>query len=213
MRGGLAEFFLVQEYDQPREYDLHGEYALPARDRRPIDPGFVLTWREHPADGGPAYERRGMVWSPAQPAKSVWVIPDDPRPGEGYAVLVREVTADNAAGAARRVGGSGDFASTAEWQAPRSLPRAVLRTDVVVTGDSRRPTAYLHSRADCPEPGPAPYIGIAVERGEPVELPDCYVFGQHLHPASTLPRNPAGQMGYDPYARPCGRCLRHGQPV
>jgi hypothetical protein len=208
-------FFLVEEYCPPGpvERDIHGDdLALPVRDRRPIDPGFVLSWREYPPKGAPVV-RRGIVLGLAPPAKSVWVVPDDPRAGDGYAVLVREVTADNAADAVRRVGGFGDFMSSARWQAPRQLPRAWLRTDVVEPADGREawPVTHLHARADCT--APTPWVGVQVRRGEPVAVDGCYVFDGFLHPASTRPVRPdAKTTRHDPYVAPCGMCLEAGKP-
>jgi hypothetical protein len=210
-------FFLVEEYCPPGpvERDIHGDdLALPVRDRRPVDPGFVLSWREYPPKGAPVV-RRGIVLGLAPPAKSVWVVPDDPRAGDGYAVLVREVTADNAADAVRRVGGSGDFMSSARWQAPRQLPRAWLRTDVVEPADGREvwPVTHLHARADCT--APTPWVGVRVRRGEPVAVDGCYVFDGFLHPASVRPVRPdAKTTRHDPYVAPAadrdGRACRPG---
>lgn len=217
MATGLADFLLAEEYDEaaPAELDAHGDdLVLPVRNRRPIDPGFVLTWREHPAGGGPVRERTGIVLSRARPDKSVWVVPDDRDLGEGYAVLVREVVSDDASKAVRHVGAAGDYASTADWQSPRSLPRAVLRVDIVhAGGDSpNRPAPYLHARPDCPFPPPAPSMNITVTRGEPQRVESCYVYAGRLHPASIRPPAPGGGERHDADVKPCGHCLRFGPP-
>lgn len=219
MSRGLAGFLLVEDYDadEPVERDLHGDdLAIPARDRRPIDAGFVLTWREYPRGGGRPRERTGMVLSLAPPSKSVWVVPDDPDPDDGYAVLVREVTKDDASRAERRVGSPGDYVSSADWQSPRSLPRAWLRIDTVDAGGDAGPrlSAHLHADPDCTYPRPFKLMNITVERGEPTRAEECYVFGRHLHPASHRPAVPgAMNTAYDAGAQPCGSCLQHGRPI
>ncbi len=214
-RDPLASFFLVEEYPAtaPGAGTRRAHLSLPARDRRPTDPGFVLSWQEYPASGGSPTRRHGIVLTQAPPARSVWVVPDDPHPGDGYAVLVRDVTADSATAASRQVGGPGDFASTAAWQSPRGLPRAWLRVDTVHVGgdDPDQPAAYLHARTDCPHPEPVTFMNITVTRGQPVAAETCYVFGHHLHPASIRPTAPRIH-GYDPYVGPCGHCLRLGTP-
>lgn len=208
-----GDFFLTEQHqpDAPPGRDVHGDdLTLPARDRHPTDPGFVLTWIEHPAGRATPVVRCGIVLSPAPPPRSVWVVPDLPHAGDGYAVLVRGVTPDGAAGAVRHVGGPGDYASTARWQAPRSLPRAWLRIDTVTDdgGAGPRPVALLHARVDCPLPEPD--ARRTVRRGTPTRVGECYLFDAHLHPASILPPAPAGATGRS--AAPCGRCLQRGAP-
>lgn len=203
----LDELLLVEQMPEYK-YDVHGEVALPVRDRQPIDPGFVLTWTETPRDGDP-YERTGQVLCTAPTGKTVWVVPDEPRDGEGYAVVVCNVMADNAAGASRTVGGPGDHLSTAVWQAPRLLPRALLRVDQVTYAGATQQVMYLHARADCPEP---PRLsGERIEYGVAEPVDDCYVFQCWLHPVSIRPVIPSGPNAGN-YVPVCGGCLRDDEP-
>lgn len=202
-------FFLIEE--EYLEYDRHdtpaGEITLPVRSRRPVDPGFVLSWTEYQANEVIG-RRRGMVLARAPLAKTVWVLPDEPHPGEGVGVVVGNLTADNAAEAVRYVGGPGDYLSTAGWQAPRTLPRAVLRTDLMVGTDGATwPVTLLHTRPDCPEP--RPMRRDRIRRGAATPLPRCYVYRGHLHVASVRPMRPDPAGGYVPA---CGACLRPGPP-
>jgi hypothetical protein len=193
----LEEFFLTEVFDKPAvEVDqvetAAGLITIPTRsatredgNRRPIDAGYVLGWTEWPVDDPQQRERRrGMVMSWAPNAKSVWVIPDERRDGEGMHVVVREVTAESTSGAYRIVGGPGDYRSTTEWQSPRSLPRPYRRTFVrsdtfgVVEGE------WLHADPQCRQPRPC---GGKVEHGEAVPVDTCYVFRGALHTMSIRP--------------------------
>ncbi len=199
------ELFLTETFDAPPEYDLQdlesGEIRLPVASRRPIDPGFPLTWREYPKGGAP-YERTGMVLSCAPPAKSVWVQPADPRPGEGAAVVVMNVTSDDCAQAERHVGGARDFLSTDGWQRPATLPRAFVRVDRATEG--RFTVRNLHSDPACTSP-PVFVFGAGVVRGRARRVPTCYVFrGRYLHPASVRPLYGRRRRAPDL----CGACLR-----
>lgn len=205
------------------EYDVHGDAILPVHNRTPTSPGFVLTWKERASTscGLSARTRQGMVLCTGPWGQSVWVVPDNRLPGEGYAVLVREVTRADAAHAMRVVGGAGDYVSREDWQSPRRLlPRAVLRTDRLGGAEC----SLVHSAGDCPAPytmGSGPVV-----RGVPEPLDECYVFtavlhperaptvggdpelGRWLHPWSRTPLDPSGHS-----MRPCGQCLRPGAPV
>lgn len=120
------DFFLVEEWQQPEERTIDNRLVLPAAGRVPTDPGYTLTWREYPYPGGSletAQTRTGHVLALAPPAGSVWVVPDERREREGYAVVVHNVTAAGADQAVRRVGHPEDYLSTSEWQRAGRLPR------------------------------------------------------------------------------------------
>ncbi len=201
-----GELFLTEEFDAPPEYDLQdlasGTVRLPCANRRPIDPGFPLTWLEYPKGRGAPYERTGMVLSCAPPPKSVWVQPADPRPGEGPAVVVVNVTAEECAQAERHVGGARDFLSTEGWQRPLTLPRAFVRVDRATEG--RFTVRKLHADPACASPPPFVF-GAGVIRGRSRRVQACYVFrGKYLHPASVRPLYGRRRQAPDL----CGACLR-----
>lgn len=202
----LAGFFLTEEIPTPPA----DSFPL---DRRPIDPGFLLTWKEFPADCHPLNRsghtvRAGMVLAPAPRPGSLWVVPDEPAPGEGYAVIVRDVTADDATKAIRVVGAGDDYRSTVGWQRPRSLPRAVLRVDLCDTGGEGGgyPVRRLHADPHCGSP--RAFLDEDVTRGVPQVLDECYVFNGRLHPMSRPPIDPVVVVeGLSRYVQPCGVCL------
>lgn len=220
-RNDLAGFLLAEQWDPelPEERAVHAgvgwEAALPAQDRQPNQAGFVLTWTEYPpgdpaATGAP---RRGMVLASAPDPKTVWVVPDEHRVGEGYAVVVGNVSADSAVYAVRHVAGPGDYRSTQAWQQPRSLPRAWLRTDVFTIPEGEEPIIRryprIHTQPDCPRPVLG---GFTVERGEPAMQPDCYIYGHWwLHPCSTRPTL-SGRPGRGRPVPLCKHCLQEGFP-
>ncbi len=161
----LDDFFQVQTLEPARTA------VLP--NLRAIDAGFVLTWTETPVEGQP-YHRSGMVLSLAPRACSVWVQPDDARPGEGFAVVVDDVTEADWSGARRQVGTARDYLSTAAWQRPRQLPRAWLRTDTVEAGDFAASRTYVHADALCPPmavPGGQPVVWGEPRAGRGVRVP------------------------------------------
>lgn len=177
---------------------------------RPVDAGYVLRWREYPPDGE-WYWRSGMVLALAPRACSVWVQPDERREGEGFAVVVDKVTAEGDAEARRRLGVSADYLSSARWQSPRSLPRAVLRADRLASGDAVTVQRYLHADPTCGYP--PSFMADGVDRGEPVALDECYVFDRYLHPASVRPVDPGWSTIMGGHVRPCGKCLVEGRPT
>jgi hypothetical protein len=198
------DLMLVQQMPSPDQ--VHGQVRLPAGDRKPSDAGYVLTWTEFQRENGPdtpPRTRRGMVLGMAPPPQSVWVIPDQRCDGEGYAVVVRGVTAADASRAARWVDGPGDYLSTAGWQSPRTLPRALLRVDQPEAGP---PMTFLHARPDCAMP--VPLAGEMIRRGKPSPVEGCYVFERWPHPASTRPTLP----GSGDLVPLCEVCLRTGKP-
>lgn len=205
------DLFLTEEFTAAPAYDVRatarGQIVLPAVTRSPIEAGFDLTWREYPRRG-PAYTRTGLVVSCAPLARSVWVQPDEPRPGEGPAVVVRNVTSDECANAQRRVGVLADYMSTEGWQRPRTLPRAVVRADRAVKGGSV--LRVLHADPQCPSP-PAWVFGDGVVRGRPRRVDTCYVFRRHfLHPWSIRPAY--GRQGQRKPATVCMVCLKASPP-
>lgn len=217
----LDEFFITEEFDAGGcEVDIHetaaGTIAIPTKTgkkgRRPIDPGFVLGWEEYAADNPIVrWRRRGMVmaWAPNQ--QSLWVIQDDRRDGEGDHVVVRGVTADDAAGAYRIVGGPGDYRSTPQWQRPRTLlPRPYLRVDRMFNaeGDVVGDVEWLHADPTCPVPRPWGSTGELVEPGVAVPVEDCYVFEGALHSMST---QPATRDGTRPVPT-CFHCMKANLP-
>lgn len=219
---GTDEFFLTEVFEEeqvrvdtpPRERPV-----VPDRVRlRPIDAGFVLTWREIP-DAGRAYRRRGMVVALAPRMRSVWVQPDDPREGEGLAVVVDNVTAEKWAGAERRLGVPADLLSTAAWQMPpQDLPRATLRQDRISYHDgpvSVHPPA-LHAAPGCPAPARvAQMFGATMfEAGPDLQVEGCYVVSGYLHPLSVRPTYPnpfSDRTGSLPV--PVCRCLKDDRPA
>lgn len=207
----LDEFLLAEDFDAVHEYDVHGDVVLPVNGkRRPIDPGYTLTWMETPADGGIPYERTGLVLCTAPTEKTVWVVPDERRDGEGYAVVVCDVVSDNAANAVRAVGGPGDHLSTEAWQRPQTLPRALLRVDRSTEAGDTSTATRLHANPQCPLPSP---MGRQerIERGVPTPVESCFVYRRWLHPLSVRPTIPRGASG-DVYVPECGGCLQPGQP-
>jgi hypothetical protein len=205
------DLFLTEEFTVSPTYDVRdtagGRLVLPAADRSPIQAGFDLTWREYPKRG-PAYTRKGLVVSCAPLTRSVWVQPDEPLPGEGPAVVVRNVTSDECAGAERRVGVLADYMSTEGWQRPRTLPRAVVRTDRAA--DGRSVLRVLHADPGCPSP-PARVFGSGVVRGRARSVDTCYVFRRHyLHPWSIRPAY--GRRGQRKVVTACMVCLKTSLP-
>lgn len=179
---------------------------------RPIDAGFVLTWRER--DGCGAWStRKGMVLGLAPRPETVWVQPDDQVDGEGLAVVVNDVTAKHgAAGAWREVGGPGDHLSTRRWQQPRRLPRAWLRTDTITFDATCVPPstvrAYsLHADPGCPVDKEWRCVGGRLVGTEQGRRDDCYVYDRWLHPLSVRP------VARGRPVRICGRCLLEGCPA
>ncbi len=205
--------FLVEEFSDDVEYDVHegadGVIALPAADRKPSDAGFFLSWREYPLDG-PPYRRTGVVVALAPRARSVWVRPDDPRPGEGYAVVVDNVTKDDCADAHRRVGVPADYLSTEGWQHPSTLTRALVRVDRLLFGDDVQVRRHLHVDPACP--WPSGFMADRVTRGRARRVQTCYVFQDRLHPASVRPPDRKGRRVIGRVS-PCGKCLKEGRPA
>ncbi len=207
----LDGFFLIEEFSNI-EVDVvetaSGTVTVPTRSqthdngrRQAIDAGYVLGWSEWPVDApDQAVRRRGMVECLAPNAKSVWVLPDERRDGEGMFVVVRGVTANDADDAYRIVGGPGDYRSTDRWQRPRTLlPRAWRRTHTGRHGSFDD----LHADRAC--------IGFPrndVVAGPPVEVEDCYVFDGVLHPMSNRPVRPNGEL-----VPVCYRCMRRRLPA
>lgn len=204
----IDDLMLVEDV-AVHEYDVHGDVALPVNGRRrPIDAGYPLTWTETPAGGGEPYQRSGLVLCTAPTERTVWVVPDERLDGEGYAVVVCDVVGATAAGAVREVGGPGDHLSTATWQAPRALPRALLRVDRVTYDGDTRTTTRLHARPQCPLPSPMSRRE-RIERGTPTPVESCYVYQRWLHPLSVRPVGPTSGGVCVPE---CGGCLHPGQP-
>lgn len=214
---GPVDFFLTEAFDVPLEVDeceLAGGalLRLPTRDRKPVEPGFELTWREYPAGGGEPYERTGVVLHDAPRQGAVWVQPKEPRDGEGVAVVVDGVVEGNNRikkmphDPVRYVGGPGDELSTARWQKVGELPRAWLRVDQRTSGDGARmwEERSLHSVQVCP-PWQDRLFGSTVVPGEPVQLADVWVFDRDLHPQSRVPGDPRDAAGRRVQA--CRRCL------
>lgn len=216
--GALADFFLDEEEGRVEEYDRHEtadgtELVLPVSDRKPSDAGFVLTWREQRTGGKPR-QRTGVVLSKAPRPNAVWVVPDERRRGEGYAVLVYVVVNDGQVDAERTIGGPCDHMSAARWQTPRRLPRAYIRVDALLDGEGAvtYETARLHADPACPVPKWVHGVD-RIRRGKARRLEATYVYDGYLHPVSTVPTDPVAP---ERFARPlvslCGTCLKRGQP-
>lgn len=208
----LEDLMLTEEFTPPQPgQPLPASFGLelPSHRRTPITAGYVLTWTEH--RGGTTERRRGMVLMPGPKARSVWVVPEQPRVGEGYGVLVREVTAAGAAGAVRHVGGRSDFYSTEEWQNPfKWLPRAWERTDRLIgtDGEVYGHSVNLHVNSECR--GPVfPFQGERIELGFASLASTCYVFAdRYLHPWSFRPVHPTRAEEYIPLCL----CFKAGLP-
>ncbi len=194
-----ADLFLVEEFpaeEQPRP-------AVPA------GMAGALVWREYPQHGR-WYWRTGVVIALAPADRSVWVLPTDPRPGEGRFVVVCNVTEQRRHAAERRVGVGNDYLSTEQWQRPHALlPRAVIRLDRREDGRDWLPSRLLHADRRCPHPG-NPFG--EVKRGRARRVESCYVFRGHLHPLSRRPVDPGRRRQDNPYAQVCGVCLKDGRP-
>ncbi len=198
----LESLMLVEEFvDLPRPVDGLQGVAL-----QPIDSGFALTWTEV-STAGERSPRTGMVLALGPRQRSVWVQPDDRRPGEGDYVLVDEVTEESAATAQRRVGVDSDYLSTEAWQRPSQLPCAYVRRDRHVGGGFV--VRLLHADRTCPGPG-SPFGPVVTGRAR--KVPACRVFVRWLHPSSVRPVDPDRRDAGNPYVRFCGVCLRPGRP-
>jgi hypothetical protein len=195
-------FFLTEVFPAeppPRER----RRLLPGIRLRPIDAGYILRWREIPPDGQGPYWRTGVVVAPAPRPRSVWVQPDDQRAGEGWAVVVDNVSAEECADAERRLGVPGDLLSTRGWQSPRTLRRAVLRADWERYGDVVRVHRYLHAAPGCAYPSVS-FMADGCGRGPETPVEECYVTHGYLHPVSVRPVDPDRR---DSYVEPCPGCL------
>lgn len=193
-------FFLVEEFPDPvaanpDPTDDPGDLVLPAgwnRRLEPNEPGYVLTWNEHPADGGDPYPRAGLVIAAGPRQGSVWVHPHRRRDGEGVAVLIDGVYTSGAKAAEgerphRRVGTPQDRLSLARWQQIRDLPHPVLRVDRVDYGHGRvQEVTRLHATTDC-RPAPDTLFGSTTTPGTPQPVTTCWVVDGELHPLSRLP--------------------------
>lgn len=211
----LEGFLIVEDLEAPTPPDAGTQVpVLPGGKRRPIDPGYILTWKEFARDVSPLDReghtvRTGMVLAPAPRPGTVWAVPDQEAPGEGYAVIVGQVTADSADNAIRVVGSVGDHRSTDGWQRPRTLPRAVLRVDrYTILGGGDYHVALLHADPACQHM--PPFEGEDVFRGVPEPVEECYVFAGRLHPWSrrpTVPETRPGAGGLTRHVNPCRVCL------
>lgn len=216
------EELLIMEVWKPPEPGsmpaLPDGVELPAVRRTAVTAGFPLQWTEH--RGGDVYQRSGMVLQTGPRARSVWAVPTHQRPGEGYAVLVHDVTADDSSAANRAAGTPADFWSSEEWQNPRGLlPRGFQRHDQVFTGDRLDyDVLCLHASDPACPCSPVTFPGQRREPGPASVVDTVYVYGRRfLHPWSVLPLDPgAGPSVGSRYVR-LGRCFAgrvvHGQWV
>lgn len=218
----LEELMLTEEYHPAAPGTLPtlpDGICLPGRKRGLFTPGAPIAWTEQRGEWRTT--RFGMVLGEGPRAQSAWAVPNEPRPGDGYAVLVRNITSDPAT-ASRETGTLADCWSTEEWQNPRALlARAWLRRDRVLTAGGELDYQALTLHARDPECACAPMLfqGQRPEIGLADLADTVYVFAERfLHPWSILPMDPDSytEMGGSRYVR-LGRCFAyrpvHGQPA
>ncbi len=190
----LDKLMLTEEYQPPAAGTmpaLPDGLNLPAT-RTAVSPGSPIQWQE--TRGEFTTVRGGMVLSLGMRARSVWVVPNTPRPGEGYAVMVHDVTGKDTSDARRTVGAADDFWSTEEFQHPHTLlPRAWLRCDQVFNqaGGLDHETLTLHAQDPSCVCAHVRFPGQTFKPGTAEPAETVYVFqGRFLHPLSVLPMDP-----------------------
>lgn len=214
----LDELMITEDFTPPAPGSLPSlppGVELLNRKRTAVTPGAPLSWTERRGDL--EYTRQGMVLDLGPRARSVWTVPNDPRPGEGYAVLVHDVVAADASAANRTLGVPADCWSTEEWQNPRALlPRAYLRRDRVYQRDGGVDCQPLSLHAWDPECKCSTFLfsGQRAEYGPADVVDTVYVYGRHfMHPWSIRPMDPGSYtaLAGTRYVA-LGRCFA-GQPT
>lgn len=179
--------------------------------------GKRIEWRE--TRNGVQFRRAGVVYAAGPRDNSAWVTPDTHLDGDGTAVVVYR---HPSRGLVRTAGDPrADFYSTAEWQDPKSLPRAYLRRDQLVNAEGLvvAEVAVVHAAdPQCRCSGLQLGVrlgwverGERIERGRPEVLADVYVYaGRFMH---TLSRRPVQAGGTFTQIGQCFAIKRQNGPL